>query len=307
MPAIESHNLTRKFGQLTAVEDLNLELNEGEILGFLGPNGAGKTTTIRMLAGIIAPTSGYAVVAGHRTDADVDRLHQDIGLLTEAPGLYDRLSARRNLEFFAGFYRGLDAGTQASKYLKVVGLEKRADNRVGTFSKGMKQKLALARALLPEPKVLFLDEPTAALDPAAAREVRELIVSLGKVGRTIFISTHNLAEAEQLCQRIAVVRTRLIAIDSPENLRRRFFQREVIVELESVSDEVLDAVKRLSFVRKATIQGQNLVVELDDAQKQRPELVKSIVNSGGRVITVNEMQHSLEEVYFTLMREADNG
>jgi ABC-2 type transport system ATP-binding protein len=299
--------LTKKFGQLTAVEDLNLEVGEGEILGFLGPNGAGKTTTIRMLAGIIAPTSGYAVVAGHRTDADFENLHQDIGLLTEAPGLYDRLSARRNLEYFAGFYPGLDVRIQAQKYLEVVGLVKRSGDRVGTFSKGMKQRLALARALLPEPKVLFLDEPTSGLDPEAAREVRELISSLGKEGRTIFISTHNLAEAEQLCQRIAVVRTHLVAIDSPQNLRQRLFRREVIVELESISDQILKAVAQLSFVRKARPQEKNLVVELDEPHKQGPELVKSIVDSGGRVIAVNEKQHSLEEVYLTLIREVDNG
>lgn len=304
MPAIESYGLTRNFGQITAVEDLNFEVAEGEILAFLGPNGAGKTTTIRMLAGIIAATSGYAIVAGHRTDKDIDRLHQDIGLLTEAPGLYDRLSARRNLEYFAGFYPGLDSVAQAQKYLKVVGLEERSEDRVGTFSKGMKQRLALARALLPEPKVLFLDEPTSGLDPEAAREVRELIANLGREGRTIFISTHNLTEAEQLCHRIAVVRTRMVALDSPENLRQRLFQREVVIQMESITRQVLDAVTGLSFVRKAVPEGKDLVVELDDALSQRPELVKGIVDSGGRIIAVNERRHSLEEIYLNLMREA---
>ena len=304
MPAIESYGLTRNFGQITAVDDLNFEVAEGEILAFLGPNGAGKTTTIRMLAGIIAATSGYAIVAGHRTDKDIDRLHQDIGLLTEAPGLYDRLSARRNLEYFAGFYPGRDSVAQAQKYLKVVGLEERSEDRVGTFSKGMKQRLALARALLPEPKVLFLDEPTSGLDPEAAREVRELIANLGREGRTIFISTHNLTEAEQLCHRIAVVRTRMVALDSPENLRQRLFQREVVIQMESITRQVLDAVTGLSFVRKAVPEGKDLVVELDDALSQRPELVKGIVDSGGRIIAVNERRHSLEEIYLNLMREA---
>jgi len=304
LPAIESYGLTRNFGQITAVEDLNFEVAEGEILAFLGPNGAGKTTTIRMLAGIIAATSGYAIVAGHRTDKDIDRLHQDIGLLTEAPGLYDRLSARRNLEYFAGFYPGLDSVAQAQKYLKVVGLEERSEDRLGTFSKGMKQRLALARALLPEPKVLFLDEPTSGLDPEAAREVRELIANLGREARTIFISTHNLTEAEQLCHRIAVVRTRMVALDSPENLRQRLFQREVVIQMESITRQVLDAVTGLSFVRKAVPEGKDLVVELDDALSQRPELVKGIVDSGGRIIAVNERRHSLEEIYLNLMREA---
>jgi ABC-2 type transport system ATP-binding protein len=305
--AIEVHNLTRKFGQLTAVENLDLEVAEGEILAFLGPNGAGKTTTIRMLAGIIAPTSGYAMVAGHRTDTDIDLLHQDIGLLTESPGLYDRLSARRNLEYFAGFYPGLNAAAQAEKYLKVVGLEKRAGDRVGTFSKGMKQRLALARALLPEPKVLFLDEPTVGLDPEVASEVRELIGNLGREGRTIFLSTHNLAEAEQLCQRIAVFKTHLIALDTPQNLREHLFRREIVVEMESIEDRVLQIVQGLPFVRKVTAYEEQLIVELDEPQKNRPELVKNIVDTGGRIVSVNERQHSLEEVYLNLMHEAENG
>jgi ABC-2 type transport system ATP-binding protein len=307
VPAIEAYKLTRKFSDLTAVEDLDIEVAQGEILAFLGPNGAGKTTTIRMLAGIIAPTSGYAVVAGHRTDTAVERLHQDIGLLTEAPGLYDRLSARRNLEYFAGFYPGLNAAAQAEKYLKVVGLEKRAADRVGTFSKGMKQRLALARALLPEPKVLFLDEPTVGLDPQVASEVRDLIGNLGREGRTIFLSTHNLAEAEQLCHRIAVFRTRLVALDTPQNLRRQLFQREIVVELESISDRILLTAKELPFVRKAAPRENRLIIELADPQKNRPELVKSIVDAGGRVIAVSEQQHSLEEVYLNLLHEAENG
>lgn len=306
MPAIEVHSLTRKFGELVAVETLDLEVAEGEILAFLGPNGAGKTTTIRMLAGIIAPTSGYAVVAGHRTDTDVERLHQDTGLLTEAPGLYDRLSARCNLEYFAGFYPGLDAAAQAEKYLKVVGLEKRAGDRVGTFSKGMKQRLALARALLPEPKVLFLDEPTVGLDPEVAREVRELIGNLGREGRTIFLSTHNLVEAEQLCYRIAVFRTRLVALDTPQNLRQHLFHREVVVEMEAIPDRILETVKRLPFVRNAIPKEERLLVELTESQQNRPELIKSIVDAGGRIIAVSERQHSLEEVYLNLMHEADN-
>ncbi len=304
MPAIEAHSLTRKFGGLTAVENLDLEVAEGEIMAFLGPNGAGKTTTIRMLAGIISPTSGYAVVAGHRTDTDVDKLHRVIGLLTESPGLYDRLSARRNLEYFAGFYSGLDARAQAEKYLTVVGLEKRSGDRVGTFSKGMKQRLALARALLPEPKVLFLDEPTAGLDPEVSSEVRELIRNLGREGRTVFLSTHNLAEAEQICNRIAIVQTRLIALDTPQNLRQHLFRQEIVVELESISSKILETATGLPFVRKVTPQGNQLLVELNEAQKNRPELVKSIVDTGGRILSVNERQHSLEEVYLNLMREA---
>ena len=307
MLTIEAHDLTRKFGQLTAVENLNLEVSAGEILAFLGPNGAGKTTTIRMLAGIISPSSGYAVVAGHRTDVDVEKLHQDIGLLTETPGLYDRLSARLNLEYFAAFYPGLDPGKQAQKYLKLVGLEKRAEDRVGTFSKGMKQRLALARALLPEPKVLFLDEPTVGLDPEVANDVRELISSLGQAGRTIFLSTHNMAEAERLCSRIAVFNTRLLALDTPQNLRQRLFQAEIVIELETITDRILETVTGQPFVKKVSVQGNQLLVELTDPGKNRPELVKGIVDAGGRIVAVNERQHSLEDIYLNLMHEDKNG
>jgi ABC-2 type transport system ATP-binding protein len=304
---IEAHDLTRKFGQLTAVDNLNLEVSAGEILAFLGPNGAGKTTTIRMLAGIISPSSGYAVVAGHRTDHDVEKLHQDIGLLTETPGLYDRLSARLNLEYFAAFYPGLDPAKQAEKYLKLVGLEKRAGDRVGTFSKGMKQRLALARALLAEPKVLFLDEPTVGLDPEVANDVRELISSLGQAGRTIFLSTHNMAEAERLCSRIAVFNTRLLALDTPQNLRQRLFQAEIVIDLETITDRILEMVRAQTFVKKVSARDNQLVVELTDPGKNRPELVKGIVDAGGRVVAVNERQHSLEDIYLNLMHEDKNG
>jgi ABC-2 type transport system ATP-binding protein len=300
---IEAHELTRKFGQIMAVETLSLEVAEGEVLGFLGPNGAGKTTTIRMLAGIISPTSGYAVVAGRRTDGNVEELHEAIGLLTETPGFYDHLTARRNLEFYAGFYPNITIASQAEKYLKMMGLWERRDTKVGTFSKGMKQRLALARALVHEPKVLFLDEPTAGLDPAAAREVREMVKGLSRAGRTIFLSTHNLAEAEFLCHRIAVVKTRLLALDTTENLRQRLFRRQIVVQLESLPSAVIEKVTRLPFVRRVEPGEKKLLVELDDPDRNRPELVQRIVEAGGRVMAVSEEQHSLEEVYLSLVRE----
>ena len=303
MAMIEAYGLTRKFDGLIAVEDLSLEMSEGEVLAFLGPNGAGKTTTIRMLSGIISSTSGYAVVAGHRTDKEVEKLHEVIGLLTETPGFYDSLSARRNLEFYAGFYANLKIGFQVEKYLKMTGLWQRRENKVGTFSKGMKQRLALARALLHEPKVLFLDEPTAGLDPEAAREVRELIGKLSREGRTIFLSTHNLAEAELLCHRIAVVRTQLLALDTTENLRQRLFRRQIVVQLASLPGAVTKAVSRLPFVRNVETDEKKLLVELDNPEKNAPELVQRIVEAGGRVMGVLEEQHTLEEVYLSLVRE----
>ncbi|MDP3879605.1 MAG: ABC transporter ATP-binding protein [Dehalococcoidales bacterium] len=303
MTIIEAHNISKRFGNITAVEDLNLEVDEGEVLGFLGPNGAGKTTTIRILAGIIAPTSGYAVIAGQRTDGEIDRLHEGIGLLTETPGFYEKLSARRNLEYFAGFYSNIDVEAHVEKYLKLMGLWERRQSRVGTFSKGMKQRLALARALLHEPKVLFLDEPTAGLDPEAAQEVRELVKRLSNEGHTVFLSTHNLTEAEQLCHRIAVIRTKLLVLDTSSNLRHRFFRREVIIRLVSPSITVVDTVRKLAFVEDVKEEGSQLILVLTEPDKNRPELVKTVVDAGGRILEVSEREHPLEETYLKLIRE----
>lgn len=303
MAIIETHNLNKKFADVTAIEDLNLEVEEGEVLGLLGPNGAGKTTTIRILAGIIAPTSGYAEIAGQRTDSEIERLHEVIGLLTEIPGFYEKLSARRNLEYFAGFYSKLDVNAQVEKYLKLMGLWESQQSRVGTFSKGMKHRLALARALLNEPKVLFLDEPTAGLDPEAAQEVRELVKRLSNKGRTVFLSTHNLTEAEQLCHRVAVIRTRLLVLDTSQNLRHRFFRREVIIRLETPCMMVVEAVRKLAFVEDVKEEDGQLILGLTEPDKNRPDLVKAVVDAGGRILEVSEREHPLEEIYLKLIGE----
>jgi ABC-2 type transport system ATP-binding protein len=302
---IETFGLSRDFGSRTAVDDLTLRVEPGEVLGFLGPNGAGKTTTIRMLAGMIAATKGYATIAGFRTDKDAEQVHEHIGLLTETPGFYNRLTAERNLQFYAGFYSKVDSAAAIEKYLKKVGLWERRRDRVGTFSKGMKQRLALTRAMLHEPEVLFLDEPTAGLDPEAASEVRELIQGLSREGRTIFLSTHNLNEAEALCRRIAVINTRLLAVDTADALRRKFFRRQVIVELEAQDNSVAEAAGKLSFVRDIQSEGNRLTLELADSGQNRPELVKTIVEAGGRVISVAEKQYPLEEVYLKLIHEEE--
>lgn len=303
MAVIETFGLSRYFGKTAAVEDVTLAVEAGEVLGFLGPNGAGKTTTIRMLAGMIAPTKGYAIVASHRTDGDVEQLHEVVGMLTQTPGLYDRLSAKRNLEYFAGFYRSIESQSQVEKYLKLMSLWERRDGKVGTFSKGMKQRLALARALVHQPKVVFLDEPTAGLDPEAAGEVRQLIRTLRAEGRTIFLSTHNLNEAEMLCNRVGVIHTRLLALDTPEQLRRRFFRRQVIVQLEASDARVKEVVRKLPFVQEVHEEGSQLVLELVESERNRPELVKAIVEAGGRVVGVSEKQYPLEDVYLRLIRE----
>jgi len=307
MAIIETFNLSRYFGKTAAIEGLTLAIEPGEVLGFLGPNGAGKTTTIRMLAGIISPTSGYALVAGQRTDSNVEKLHESIGLLTESSGFYENLSAVTNLEYYAGFYPNIDIHIQVEKYLRMVGLWERREKVVSAYSKGMKQRLALARAMVHEPKVLFLDEPTAGLDPEAARDVRDMIKGMSREGRTVFLSTHNLAEAESLCHRIAVVKTRLLALDTADNLRKRLFQRRLAVELVSIPGQLMEQLRRLFFVRFMEPAGNKILFELDDMEKNRPELVELIVTAGGKIISVQEERHSLEDVYLNLLQEANNG
>ena len=302
---IETNNLTRKFGDRLAVDNLNLTAEEGKILGFLGPNGAGKTTTMRMLAGLISPTSGYAVVDGIRPDKEAERVHEIIGILTETPGFYNNLSAQRNLEYFAGFYNLSDASAQIEKYLKLMELWERKSDKVGTFSKGMKQRLAITRALIHRPKILFLDEPTSGLDPEVSQEVRGLIQNLSREGYTIILSTHNLSEAEQLCHRIAVIRTALVTLDTPANLRKRLFHHQTMIKLEEIDDNLIQVVSKLDYVNKHSREENTLLIELADPSKHQADLIKKIVEAGGRIIEVTDKKHSLEDIYLSLLNEEE--
>ncbi|NLT28203.1 MAG: ABC transporter ATP-binding protein [Dehalococcoidales bacterium] len=302
---IETNNLTRKFGDRLAVDNLNLTAEEGKILGFLGPNGAGKTTTMRMLAGLISPTSGYAVVDGIRPDKEAERVHEIIGILTETPGFYNNLSAQRNLEYFAGFYNLSDASAQIEKYLKLMELWERKSDKVGTFSKGMKQRLAITRALIHRPKILFLDEPTSGLDPEVSQEVRGLIQNLSREGYTIILSTHNLSEAEQLCHRIAVIRSALVTLDTPANLRKRLFKHQTMIKLEEIDENLIQAISKLDYVNKHSREENTLLIELADPSKHQSDLIKKIVEAGGRIIEVTDKKHSLEDIYLSLLNEEE--
>lgn len=306
--------------EVRAVDGLTLEVQRGEVFGFLGPNGAGKTTTVRLLACLIAPTAGRAWVDGLEVGRANLEIQARVGILTEAPGLYERLSARTNLEIFAGLYGVRDARGQIEKYLRLLGLWEQRDVEAGLFSKGMKQKLAIARALLHEPPVLFLDEPTAALDPEAAKTVREFIATLRGQGRTIFLCTHNLDEAERLCDRIGIFRQRLIAVDTADALRRQLFGRQTVVHLAPAAEEgpaqiarLADLVRRLPFVRDVTVlspaaeradeESYKLVIGLDDPALRNPTIVQALVAQGAQIRFVNELRHSLEDVYLSLLRE----
>ncbi len=296
--------LTKKFGENTAVDGLDLQVNEGEVFGFLGPNGAGKTTTVRMLTSLIRPTSGMAVVNGFTLGKQDTQIRRSVGLLTETPGLYDNLSAEYNLRIFANLYEVKDVAGQVEKYLRLLGLWERRFEPAATLSKGMKQKLAIARALLHEPRILFLDEPTSALDPESAHVVRDFIAELRKEGRTIFICTHNLDEADRACDRIAVFKTRLVVVDTPARLRKQLFGRKVVFHLGNVDQNVVEKVGGLPFVQEAQAIDNRLVVTLDNPESRNPEIVRLLVGLGAEVQFVGELRHSLEEVYLQLVKNA---
>jgi len=302
---IRIEGLSKRFGSTVAVENLWLEIAPGELFGFLGPNGAGKTTTIRMLTGLISPSSGRAWVAGHPLGEDDTELRRQVGILTEAPGLYDTLSAERNLTFFAELYGVADIAGQVERYLRLLGLWTRRSEPTATFSRGMRQKLAIARALLHEPRVLFLDEPTTGLDPEAARLVRDFIEGLKGEGRTIFICTHNLDEADRLCDRVGVFNTRLLALDAPAALRRQVFGRTVVFHLTQLEPMYRETVAAFPFVKSVETVDSKLVVTLDDPESENPALITALVEAGARLQFVGELRRSLEDVYLHLLNQAD--
>lgn len=301
---IHTENLTKRFKEVLAVDNLSLDIREGEVFGFLGPNGAGKTTTVRMLTSLIGPTAGTATVAGFTLGQQDTDIRRTVGVLTETPGMYDNLSAEVNLRIFADLYEVKDAAGQVEKYLKMLGLYDRRLDAAGTFSKGMKQKLAIARALLHEPTIIFLDEPTAALDPEAAHLVRDFIAELKKEGRTIFLCTHNLEEADRLCDRIGVFKSRLLVLDTPANLRASIFGRKVVFHLRAADDRLAQAVRGLKFVREVKMVENKLLVNLEDPEAHNPEIVRVLVGAGAEVQFVGELRHSLEDVYLQLVKSA---
>jgi ABC-2 type transport system ATP-binding protein len=302
--ALRAVGLGRRFGDRWAVRGIDLEVHRGEVLGLLGPNGAGKTTTVRLLTALIEPTEGTAAIDGFDVRTQPDDVRARVGILTETPGLYDKLSARTNLDFFGRLY-GLDAATRAERiehHLRLFGLWERRDEVTGTFSKGMKQKLAIARALLHDPSVVFLDEPTAALDPEAAFIVRESIETLRKAGRTIVLATHNLDEADRLCDRIAFVRAGLVRVDSPAALRGALGTRGLAIRLASgPSLDALSALRKLDGIDVVEAVDGVLRVGATDPESIAPAVVRSLVAAGGDIVEVRIDRTSLEQIYFDVM------
>jgi ABC-2 type transport system ATP-binding protein len=298
---IELQSLSKSFGRVLAVNRLSFSVGAGEIFGLLGPNGAGKTTTIRMLGALIEPSAGEAWVNGFRVGYQDQEIRRSVGILTEAPGLYDQLSAKRNLEFYAQMYDVDDCAGQVERYLRMLGLWERRHEAVGKFSKGMRQKLAIARTLLHEPDVIFLDEPTSGLDPQAARMLRNFIADLRDDGRAIILCTHNLDEADRLCDRVAVIKGHLLALDTPTELRRKLFGRTVLFHLTQALNLHKEVVEAFEFVHSAEIIENKLVVSLDDPEVQNPALVGALVRAGAEIQFVGEVRRRLEDVYLQLV------
>jgi ABC-2 type transport system ATP-binding protein len=301
---IRTQNLSKQFNTTLAVDNLNLDVSEGEVFGFLGPNGAGKTTTVRILTSLISPTSGSAIVNGFQVGKQDTEIRRSVGILTEAPGMYDNLSAEFNLEIYASLYEVQDPKSQVEKYLRMLGLWERRLDETGTFSKGMKQKLAIARALLHEPRILFLDEPTAALDPEASHLIHDFINELRKEGRTIFLCTHNLDEADRLCDRIGVFKTHMLVVDTPSNLRSQLFGRKVVFHLATSDESIAATIRSLPFVREAKVIENKLLVNLEDPETHNPEIIRVLVGAGADIQFVGELRHSLEDVYLQLVKNA---
>lgn len=311
---IKTQGLTKVFKigkkgetELVAVDDLSLEVESGEVFGFLGPNGAGKTTTVRMLTGLIRPSSGSAQVAGFELGEDDTNIRRNVGILTESPGMYERLTAEKNLTIFANLYDVPDIEKSVNKYLSMLNLWERRHDAVGSFSKGMRQKLAVARALIHEPQILFLDEPTTGLDPEASKTVRDFVEELKNEGRTIFMTTHNLDEAERLCDRVGIFQQRLLTVDSPSNLREKMFGRKVVFHLSEVKPEWIDLVTNIAGAGNVEAVDNKLVISLQEPEASNPEIIKALVMAGAQLRFVGEIRHSLEQIYLEMVKSTERG
>jgi ABC-2 type transport system ATP-binding protein len=302
---IETAGLTKQFGDFTAVAGIDLLVHEGEVLALLGPNGAGKTTTVRMLASILKPTAGWARIAGYDTVNDARTVRSIVGLLTEFPGLYLRMRGLEYLDFF-GQLQGLSRPERAEwseRLLRRFELWDARDKRTGEYSKGMRQKLALVRAMLHDPQVLFLDEPTSAMDPHSAKLVRDAILELRRDQHTVIVCTHNLSEAEMLADRIAIIRRGLIvALGTAPELKAQLLGEPVLeLRLAQPLDGLLSDVEDL-----VKVEGYGdtwLRYSTPDPERVNPRLLQRLAERGVPVVTLSEVPRSLEDVYLRIVNE----
>jgi ABC-2 type transport system ATP-binding protein len=306
--AIRTEGLTRDFGAVRAVDGLSLQVPKGAVFGFLGPNGSGKTTTLRLLLGLLDPTSGSAEVLGYDVRTQADEIRARVGALLEHDGLYERLTAEDNLAFYGRVYRLSPARRREriEQLLTHLGLWERRHELVGEWSRGMKQKLAIARALLHAPPLLFLDEPTAGLDPVASAALREDIAGIARrEGATVFLTTHNLPEAEKLCDLVGVIREgRLLAVGDPNTLRAQASRPALIIRGRRLA-AALDALRSLPQVADATGRDGELAIHLVEGAEAAP-LVAFLVSAGAEVDEVRRETASLEDVFMALVRETES-
>ena len=306
--AIQTERLTRDFATVRAVDNLTLDVPAGIVFGFLGANGAGKTTTIHLLLGLLEPTGGQANVLGLDTRTQGQRIREQTGALLEQAGLYERLTAEENLRFYADVWRmsASDREARIKELLTHMDLWERRTDRVGAWSRGMKQKLAVARVLLHRPKLIFLDEPTAGLDPVAAAALRDDLAALAdREGVTVFLTTHNLPEAERLCSLVGVIRQgKLLAVGSPDALRAQMGGPRVEILGTNFGEPILAALRARPDVRSVALENDHLLLDLSEADVRAAPLVSAIVAGGGQIEEVRRGKASLEEVFLTLMEDA---
>lgn len=301
-PVLAVEHLTKRFGERIAVDDVSFSVAAGEVFGFLGPNGAGKTTTVRMLATVISASSGSAVVAGIQLTPESGlEIRQRIAVMPENPGLYLRLTVSENLEFFAGLYGISNPKQRILQALEGVNLVDRANDLCGSLSKGLRQRVGLARTLLSDPAIVFLDEPTSGLDPVASREVHDLIDGLRDRGVTVFLTTHRLEEAERLCDRVAILNTSLRTIGRPDELRDRLFAKALIVQTAAPLPDP-DRVFAIPRIESWRSDGTaRYVLSVSDTHTAAPEVTRALVAAGADLLLLTEARHSLEDVYLELV------
>jgi ABC-2 type transport system ATP-binding protein len=302
---IEAGNLQRAFGEIAAVDGITFTVEPGEVFGLLGPNGAGKTTTVRLLNGLLPPSGGTARVFGLDPTTHGKEIRARTGVLTETPALYERLSARENLEFFATLQMipPTDVQARVDEMLEFFELASRAADKVGTFSKGMKQRLALARALIHKPPLLFLDEPTSGLDPEAAQQVNDLIASLSRAsGQTVVLATHNLFEAQRLCDRVAIMnKGKILALGSLKDLSRKLWPVTWVDIMFHVkpSDASVESLAALRGVIQVSAEADALAVQVE-SEDVIPEVVRHLAQRGESILRVNPRHYTLQDIYFAL-------
>jgi ABC-2 type transport system ATP-binding protein len=298
---LTASRITRRFGDRLAVDDVSFQLEPGEIFALLGPNGAGKTTTLRILAGLIAPTAGSVRIDGEPMGPQsAPQLRARIGFLTEAPGLWDRLTVRENLVVYARMYGLSNPGRVVDQALERFEIGDRGGDRAAQLSKGLKQRVALARSLLHDPRIALLDEPTSGLDPASAREVRDLILGLRAQGRTVLLCTHNLDEVERVADRVAVLSRRLIAVGTPASLRQKLFAPRLRISLAQQA-EPFAAPLRAAGLSDIRVDGASMSIGIANTKLTTPEVVRRLVDAGAGIETVMTEEPPLEDVYLKLL------